>query len=136
MDADNLFEKALAEIDRLVNAGTVMGDPVEMGDRVIVPVAAFGFGFGAGAGGSESNGGAGTGAGGGVSPVALVVIEKNVSGPEGIRVVPLRKPGVVTEAITAVGEDILPKVVEIIKKEMGKEEEKEKAEVSEENPEE
>lgn len=128
MDADNLFEKALAEIDRLVNAGTVMGDPVEMGDRIVVPVAGFGFGFGAGAGGSEGNGGAGTGAGGGVSPVALIVIEKNVSGPEGIRVVPVRKPGPITEAITAVGEDVLPKVVEIIKKEMGKEEEKEKAE--------
>jgi len=128
MDAENLFGKALDEIDRLVNAGTVMGKPVEMGDRVIVPVAAFGFGFGAGAGGSDDNGGAGTGAGGGVSPVALIVIEKNVSGPEGIRVVPVRKPGAITEAITAVGEDVLPKVVEIIKKEMSSKEEKEESE--------
>ncbi|WOF16914.1 sporulation protein [Methanoplanus sp. FWC-SCC4] len=115
MNADILFEKALTEVDKLVNAGTVLGDPVEIGDIIAIPVASFGFGFGAGFGGSEQDGGAGAGAGGGVSPVAMIIVDKNLKGPEHIRVIPVRKPGPITEAINAVGNEILPKVMEVIK---------------------
>lgn len=124
MTAEDLFEKSLNEVDRLIHEGSILGEPVEINGCTIVPVFGFGFGFGAGFGGNEKAGqGGGAGAGGGLSPVALVIIDKAVKGIEGVRVVPVRKPGPVTEAINAIGEEILPKVVEAIKKKEDEEEE-------------
>jgi len=128
MPAEDLFEKSLNEVDRLIHEGSILGEPVEVNGCTIVPVFGYGFGFGAGFGGSDKNGQrGGAGAGGGLSPVALVIIDKAVKGIEGVRVVPVRKPGPVTEAINALGEGILPKVVDMMKKEKeeGEEEEKE-----------
>ncbi len=126
MSAEELFEKSLEEVDRLIHEGSILGEPVEANGCTIVPVFGYGFAFGAGFGGSDRTGqGGGAGAGGGLSPVALVVIDKDVKGIEGIRVVPVRKPGPVTEAINAIGEEILPKVVGMVKKKGESEEEKE-----------
>ena len=124
MSSEELFEKSLKEVDRLIHEGSTLGDPVEINGCTIIPVFAYGFGFGAGFGGGEKDSGGGAGAGGGLSPVALVVIDKNTEGMEGVRVVPVKKPGPVTEAITAIGEEIIPKVVEMMnkKEEEGKEE--------------
>ncbi|MBN2734422.1 MAG: sporulation protein [Methanomicrobiaceae archaeon] len=115
MKTDELFEKALGELDRLIKAGSTLGEPVEMGDHVIVPVASFGFGFGAGYGGGDENGGGGTGAGAGISPIAVVIIDKKAHGEGAVKVVPVKRPGPVSEAISAIGSDLLPKVVEALK---------------------
>ncbi|MBN1431995.1 MAG: sporulation protein [Methanomicrobiaceae archaeon] len=126
MSAEELFEKSLSEVDRLIHEGSILGEPVEVNGCTIVPVFGYGFGFGAGFKGSDKTcQGGGAGAGGGLSPVALVLIDKDVKGIEGIRVVPVRKPGPVTEAINAIGEEILPKVVGMVKKIEESEEEKE-----------
>jgi uncharacterized spore protein YtfJ len=123
MSSEELFEKSLKEVDRLIHEGSTLGEPVEINGCTIIPVFTYGFGFGAGFGGGEPEGGGGAGAGGGMSPVALVVIDKNKKGIEGVRVVPVKKPGPVTEAITAIGEEIIPKVADMMsKKEEGKEE--------------
>lgn len=117
MSSEELFEKSLKEVDRLIHEGSTLGDPVEINGCTIIPVFAYGFGFGAGFGGNDKTGsGGGAGAGGGMSPVALVVIDKNTEGMEGVRVVPVKKPGPVTEAITAIGEEIIPKVAEMMKR--------------------
>ena len=124
MPTEDLFGKSLAEVDKLIHEGTTLGEPVEINGCTIIPVFGYGFGFGAGYGGNEKNGqGGGTGAGGGVSPVALVVIDSKMEGIEGIRVIPVRKPGPVSEAISALGEEILPRVVEVIKNRNEEEEE-------------
>lgn len=124
MSTEELFEKSLNEVDRLIHEGSILGEPMEINGCTIVPVFGYGFGFGAGAGGSEKSGqGGGAGAGGGLSPVALVIVDKEKKGIEGIRVVPVRKPGPVTEVINAIGEEILPKVVEAMKTKKGEKEE-------------
>lgn len=135
MTVDNLFEKSLKEVDRLIHEGSILGEPVDAGSCTIIPVFGYGFGFGAGFGGKDqTEEGGGAGAGGGLSPVALVIIDKDVKGMEGIRVVPVRKPGPVTEAINAIGDEILPKLAGMIRKEEegkekeSKEEEKDKEE--------
>lgn len=125
MSAEELFDKSLGEVDKLIHEGTTLGEPVEINGCTIIPVFGYGFGFGAGFGGNEKNGqGGGTGAGGGVSPVALVIIDRKTEGIEGIKVVPVRKPGPVSEAISTLGEEILPKVVDVIKNRNEEEEEK------------
>jgi len=115
METEKMFEKALNELDKLLSAGSALGEPVEMGNHIIIPVASVGFGFGAGFGASGENNGGGTGAGGGISVVAVVIIDKTAHGDGAVRIVPLRKPGPISEAIAAIGEELLPKVVDIVK---------------------
>jgi uncharacterized spore protein YtfJ len=83
MDIENLFGKAVGEVERLINTKTVVGDPITVDGRTLIPLVSVGFGFGVG--GGEGNdpkkGGAGTGGatggGGGVKPVAVVIIDKD-----------------------------------------------------------
>ena len=82
-DIEKLFDKAVTEIERMLNTKTVVGEPITIEGNTLIPLVNVGFGFGVGSGkGNEpSKGrgqGGGTGGGGGVKPVALVVI--NASG--------------------------------------------------------
>src|SRR5690606_34495754 len=96
------------QLARTLCASAVLGAPIEAGERVIIPVAEFGFGFGGGegTGGKEGvpHGGAATGGGGGITAVALIIITKGVSGPEGIQVVSLKKKSQMAEVISTLGE--------------------------------
>ena len=83
---DNLFTKAIGEVERMLNTKTVVGDPITVEGNTLIPLVSVGFGFGVGAGeGTDPKkgpgSGGGTGAGGGVKPVALVIINK-----DGVRV--------------------------------------------------
>ena len=73
---ENLIAVVMGELRQIAKTETVVGEPVTVGDTVIVPVSKISFGFGAGGGGDEEKGGGGSGTGGGVSiePVAFVVI--------------------------------------------------------------
>lgn len=125
------------ELDQLISANTIMGDAVDAGDKTIIPVAGFGFGFGSGeCGGSgktekqEGCGeGAGAGAGGGVQPVAVIIIHKDVKGPEGVQVLSFKKTSQVSEIISTVGEAVLPQIVGAIKTRGGKKKEEEGKEI-------
>ena len=85
-DVENLFAKAIDEIERMLNTKTVVGEPITVEGNTLIPLISVGFGFGVGGGegvdpkkGAGSGGG--TGGGGGVKPVALVIINK-----DGVRV--------------------------------------------------
>jgi uncharacterized spore protein YtfJ len=87
---ENLFEKTVGEIERMLNSKTAVGDPIEIQNHTLIPLVNVGFGFGVGSGeGTEakkgSGHGGGTGGGGGVKPVALVVIDA-----DGVRVEPIK----------------------------------------------
>lgn len=85
-DIDNLFGKAIGEIERMLNTKTVVGEPMAVEGNTLIPLISIGFGFcvGAGEGTDPKKGtgsGGGTGGGGGVKPVALVIVNK-----DGVRV--------------------------------------------------
>jgi len=89
-DIENLFGKAIGEIERMLNTKTVVGDPISVEGNTLIPLVSVGFGFGVGAGeGTDPKKGAGsgggTGGGGGVKPVALVIVNK-----DGVRVEPVK----------------------------------------------
>lgn len=89
-NVENLFDKAVGEIERMLNTKTVVGEPITVEGNTLIPLISVGFGFGVGGGeGTEpkkgSGHGGGTGGGGGVKPVALVIINK-----EGVRVEPIK----------------------------------------------
>ncbi len=105
-DIERLFDKAVAEIERMLNTKTVVGEPLTVEGNTLIPLINVGFGFGVGGGqGTEpqkgSGHGGGTGGGGGVKPVALIIVNK-----DGVRVEPI-KSGTAS---------VLEKVVETVAK--------------------
>jgi len=89
-DIDKLFDKAVTEIERMLNTKTVVGEPITIEGNTLIPLVNVGFGFGVGGGqGTDpqkgQGHGGGTGGGGGVKPVALVIINK-----DGVRVEPIK----------------------------------------------
>ena len=89
-DIAKLFDKAVGEIERMLNTKTVVGDPITVEGNTLIPLISVGFGFGVGGGhGTEpkkgSGQGGGTGGGGGVKPVALIIINE-----DGVRVEPIK----------------------------------------------
>ena len=66
-DIENLFDKTVGEIERMLNTKTVVGEPINVDDTTIIPLVNVGFGFGVGGGeGTEKE--KGTGHGGGTKP--------------------------------------------------------------------
>ena len=69
---------------------TVVGEPITVDGRTLIPLVSIGFGFGVGGGeGSDPKRGpgasGGTGGGGGIKPVAVVIIDKDT-----VRVEPMK----------------------------------------------
>jgi uncharacterized spore protein YtfJ len=76
------------EMQKSLSAKTVVGDPVTIEGKTIVPLVSLGMGFGAGAGsGKDAPGGGGGGGGMGIKPVAVIVIDDR-----GARVETLKQP--------------------------------------------
>lgn len=91
-DIQDIAKTTMGEIERMLTTKSVIGDPITVDGRTIIPLVGFGFGFGAGGGqGKDEKAGqgegGGTGGGGGMKPVAVIVVDK-----DGVRVQPA-KPG-------------------------------------------
>ena len=83
---DVLLKGTVEELERLLNAKNVLGDPIERDGATVVPLVSYGFGFGAGGGsGAKSGPSAGTGAGGGIKPVGAVIIDSHGARVEGVQ---------------------------------------------------
>lgn len=77
-DLEKLLKTTVDELDRLMTAKNVLGDPIERDGVTVIPLVSFGFGFGAGgSAGARSGDAGGSGAGGGVKPVAAIIMDKN-----------------------------------------------------------
>ncbi len=74
-------------------------EPIELEDKIIIPITKMGMGFGTDIGqtgldaGKESPAGCRSVGGVGVYPVAVVIVFKGILGPQGVKVVPLSPPG-------------------------------------------
>jgi uncharacterized spore protein YtfJ len=101
------------EFRSTVKVETAIGEPIELGDKTLIPIFAIGFGIGGGGGkGKEKEGqGYGLGGGGGISPVALVTIFKDIPGPEGLKVLSLKPSGTLEKLVG----EALPMVMEKVK---------------------
>ena len=80
---DRLVQGTVAEIDRMLDARQVVGEPLTFGATTVVPLVSVGFGFGAGGGGGTGGGGGG-GGGGGVKPIAVLIVDAS-----GVRLEPI-----------------------------------------------
>lgn len=133
MENENPIKTTVEELRKLLEIQNFVGEAIETEDKLLIPVMKMGMGFGAGTGkgtgpdGSSGGSGTGAGAAAGVEPVAMVVVTKGVTGPEGIRVLNLTSGGPLSKAIGEVGTvitDVIKESKPIMKKRM--EERKEK----------
>ncbi len=78
-DVERLLKSTVEELERLLSAKNVLGDPIEKNGATVIPIVSYGFGFGAGGGtgseGGKSGTGGGTGAGGGIKPLGAIIID-------------------------------------------------------------
>ena len=127
MSGEEIIRTTAGELASLLTADAIMGEAIDTGDKVIIPVAGFGFGFGAGEANSAKEGeGGGGGAGGGVTPEAIIVIHKTITGPDGIQVLSFKKTNPISEVISTLGETVIPHVADLIKSRTGEEKKAEK----------
>jgi len=115
MSNEEMIKLTAEELKEFLTSKKVMGEPVDFGDKLVVPVARYGFGFGAGGNKTKEGGGQGAGAGGGIEPVALVILHKDVQGPEGVQVMSLKKDSHIAQVISALSESLAPQLIEAIK---------------------
>ncbi len=78
----DILKGVVGELREIAKTETVIGDPVTIGDRTVIPVVKVSIGFGAGGGeGGDEKGGAGFGGGGGggakIEPAAFIIIDKD-----------------------------------------------------------
>jgi len=113
MPAEDAIKTTVDELLKVLSARNILGEPIEMEDKVILPVTKMGMGFGAGAGQStQDNPSSGGGAGGavGVYPMAVVIIFKGISGPDGVKVIPLTTPNAMAESVAELASAVLGKL--------------------------
>ncbi|WP_069592947.1 GerW family sporulation protein [Methanosphaera sp. WGK6] len=96
MDLDSSLDKTLTQIQNVMNANSIIGDPITTKDKTIIPISKVALGFGIGLGKNEGKtetemGGAG--GGGSIDPVAFVVIHHNIPGPNGVEILPIEGTG-------------------------------------------
>jgi uncharacterized spore protein YtfJ len=110
---ENITRTTLQEIEKILNTRTIVGEPLVIDGRSIIPIISIAFGFGAGGGSGRGEGqrkgegeGGGTGGGAWIRPVAVVVSDK-----DSIRVEPVI--GGISGAIEKMGESF-PKLMETL----------------------
>jgi uncharacterized spore protein YtfJ len=81
------------EFQSSLSAMNIVGEPIELEDKIIIPITKMGIGFGTrfcqGENDNKTKGFAGSGGGMGIFPVAVVIVFKGVPGFEGVKVVPI-----------------------------------------------
>ncbi len=118
MAPDDAVKAAIDELSKVLSIKSIIGEPIEMEDKIILPVTKIGVGFGTGIGHGVEDKSAGgiagsAGGGGGIFPVAVVVIFKGIEGPEGIRVMPLGAPSEyigLAESMTQIASTVISKL--------------------------
>jgi uncharacterized spore protein YtfJ len=85
-NVESLLKGTVEELDRLLNAKNVLGEPIERDNATVIPIVSYGFGFGAGGSTDDKKGnGAGTGAGGGIKPLGAIIFDDKGARVEGVK---------------------------------------------------
>ena len=85
-DVDRLLKGTVEELERLLSAKNVLGEPIERDGTTVIPIVSYGFGFGAG-GKTDSRAGnsGGTGGGGGIKPLGAIIFDQDGARVEAVK---------------------------------------------------
>ncbi len=116
MAAEDAIKATIDELLKALSARNIIGEPIEMEDKIIIPITKMGMGFGTGVGqggvdASKSGVASAAGGGVGVFPVAVVIVFKSVVGSEGVKVVPLAAPSPLTEPVSNIARILVDRLV-------------------------
>jgi uncharacterized spore protein YtfJ len=85
-DVERLLKGTVEELDKLLNARNVLGDPIEREGATVIPIVSYGFGFGAGGStGGKTGQSGGTGGGGGIKPLGAIIFDANGARVEAVK---------------------------------------------------
>ncbi|WP_414468510.1 GerW family sporulation protein [Methanobacterium sp. ACI-7] len=116
MDVEPI-KTTVEELLKVLTTENVIGETIETEDKILIPITKFGMAFGAGSGEGKVPGnqgaGQGSGAGGsaGIQPIAMIVVFKDVKGPDGVRVMHLTPPNPIGRAVS----EVMPAVIDLLK---------------------
>ncbi len=101
---EGVVESLLNGMNSVLSAKTVVGEPTQVGDTIILPLVdvSFGIGAGAGANGTKNTTSGAGGMGGKMTPSAILVIKNGTA-----RLVNIKNQDAVTKVL-----DMLPDLVE------------------------
>ena len=113
MVIEELVKTVLSQLKTISSTESVVGDPIQLGDVSIIPVSKISFGFAAGGGQKKSREGTGEGTGGGASvePVAFFVVRDGQ-----VDLITIKKEGTGLADVI----DLVPKIIERVKKGLGR----------------
>ncbi|MBN1235901.1 MAG: hypothetical protein JW999_07625 [Methanotrichaceae archaeon] len=106
-----------ATIDELLetlSTKSIIGEPIEMEDKIIIPITKMGMGLCADIGrkgqhaSPEDLARCKAGGGVGVFPVAVVIVSKGIAGPKGVKVVVLSPP---EEPVSSIAHIVMEKIM-------------------------
>ncbi len=76
-----ILREIVGELKNIATSQTVIGEPITVGQKTVVPVVKISIGFGAGGGQGEKGGQSGFGAGGGgaakIEPSAFIIMDES-----------------------------------------------------------
>jgi uncharacterized spore protein YtfJ len=86
-----ILKGVVGELKEMAQSESIIGDPITIGDKTVIPIVKISVGFGAGGGqGEAEKAGTGFGGGGGggakIEPAAFIIIDQ-----EGIQLLPAKK---------------------------------------------
>ena len=117
-----MLQEAMGKVREMVDANTIVGQPIQAEGMTLIPISKVSFGFGGG--GAEYGGqskpadarqnlGGGIGSGVKITPVAFLVLKEGT-----VRVLPVAVPAVGTmDRIVEMVPDLVDKVANMLKKE-------------------
>jgi uncharacterized spore protein YtfJ len=115
MSSEQMLNETACQLKEFLASKNVMGEPTDFEEKVVIPIARFGFGFGSGGVQAKDGSGVGAGGGGGIDPVAVIILHKDVKGPDGVQVMSLRKESAIAQVISSLSETLVPQVIDAIK---------------------
>ncbi|MGZ7210124.1 MAG: GerW family sporulation protein, partial [Methanobacterium sp.] len=78
----NMVKTTVDELLKVLATDNVIGETMEVDDKVIIPITKVGLAFGTGAGmggmGNQKGSGGGAGGGAGIEPISVIVAFKNI----------------------------------------------------------
>lgn len=102
-----ILKTITGEMQKSLSAKTVVGDPITVDGKTIVPLISVGMGFGAGTGvGKDASGGGGGGGGLGMKPVAVIIIDQHAVKVERLKSVKASLMEQIAEAVPKLIENI------------------------------
>jgi uncharacterized spore protein YtfJ len=111
MDIGDPIKTTIEKMSKILNINNAVGNPIETDEMLLFPITKMGMGFGTGMGEGKglNMGGSGAGASGaaGMEPMAIIVVFKDVSGPNGIKVLSLKEPDPITRVIDGLTNSVI-----------------------------